>query len=364
MVGLRRRCLPACGLIILLLLVGCGFQEPPPPTSLALTSPTLTPAPASEHVLARCVRVVDGDTIEVDIAGRLYKVRYLGIDTPETVHPQEPVEWMGPEATQVNRALVEGRDVYLEKDVSETDKYGRLLRYVYVAAPSGQLVFVNEELVRQGYAQVYTYPPDVRYQGLFLQAQQEAREAERGLWGPREGAATLPPADEPGVLPSLTPVPVLPSPARSPTAWPTPPSSTHTPPTQPASTPLPPPPSELPSTPEPTAPSSPGRVVITSIYYDGQVYRVESDEYVVIENVGGVAVDLAGWRLNAGDPGQDFWFPAFLMQPGQVCRVYTNEDHPEWCGFSFGSGRALWNNDGECGYLFDAAGAEMSRYCY
>ena len=91
---------------------------------------------------------------------------------------------------------------------------------------------------------------------------------------------------------------------------------------------------------------------------------MESDEYATIKNVGGAPVNLSGWRLNADDPGQDFWFPDFVLQPGQECRVYTNEVHPEWCGFNFGSGSALWANAGECGHLFDSAGVEVSTYCY
>jgi LysM repeat protein len=108
----------------------------------------------------------------------------------------------------------------------------------------------------------------------------------------------------------------------------------------------------------------PANVQITSVSFDGAVAQVESDEYAVITNRGGTAVNLAGWRLNAGDAGQDFVFPSFDLQPGQSCRVYTNEVHPEACGFSFGSGQALWNNGGDCGYLYDAAGNEVSRYCY
>ncbi|MEF3274624.1 MAG: thermonuclease family protein [Chloroflexus sp.] len=135
--------------------------------------------PTSEWVAARVIEVIDGDTIRVDIDGKTYTVRYIGIDTPETRHPSRPVEWMGPEATAANRQLVENQIVYLERDVSETDRYGRLLRYVFLADGT----FVNAELVRLGYAQVATYPPDVRYQSLFLALQQEARAAERGLWG-------------------------------------------------------------------------------------------------------------------------------------------------------------------------------------
>lgn len=118
--------------------------------------------------------MVDGDTIKVEIEGTTYRVRYIGIDCPETVHPQKPVGWMGPEACEANRRLVEGETVYLEKDVSETDQYGRLLRYVFLA--DGTLV--NAELVRQGYAQSATYPPDVRYQDLFLEIQNVPH-----LWG-------------------------------------------------------------------------------------------------------------------------------------------------------------------------------------
>ncbi|MFC1988661.1 thermonuclease family protein [Chloroflexota bacterium] len=104
-------------------------------------------------------------------------VRYIGMNTPETVHPTIGEEPYGQEASAKNKELVEGKIVRLEKDVSETDQYGRLLRYVYVDD-----VFVNAELVRLGYAQVSTYPPDVKYQDLFLQLQREAMEAGRGLW--------------------------------------------------------------------------------------------------------------------------------------------------------------------------------------
>jgi hypothetical protein len=90
----------------------------------------------------------------------------------------------------------------------------------------------------------------------------------------------------------------------------------------------------------------------------------ESDEYAIIKNTGGSAVNLGGWRLNAGDEGQDFWFPGFELGPGQECRVYTNESHPESGGFSFGSGSALWNNKGDCGHLYNADGVEVSTYCY
>jgi micrococcal nuclease len=136
---------------------------------------------------ATVLRVVDGDTIVVDRGRGSERVRYIGVDTPETVKPGSPVEWMGKEASAANRALVEGRDVILERDVSEVDRFGRLLRYVWVAEGTG-LLLVNLELVRLGFAQVVTYPPDVRYVDLYLDAQRAARDAGLGLWGePAEG---------------------------------------------------------------------------------------------------------------------------------------------------------------------------------
>ena len=311
----------------------------PRPTNTS--RPTNTPTPAFERTEAQVVAVIDGDTIKVNIGGEVYTVRYIGIDTPETVHPSKPVEWMGREASAANEELVGGQTVYLEKDVSETDRYGRLLRYVFLADGT----FVNAELVRLGYAQVSTYPPDVRYQELFLEMQEEAREAGRGLWGPTPTATTRP---------TLPP----------PTATPIPPTATLMPTEPPTATSAPVLPTDTPTPPPTKAPTAPGDVQITYIYYDGQIPRVESDEYAVIKNVGGSPVNLAGWRLNAGDPGQDFGFPDFVLQPGQECRVYTNELHPESCGFSFGSGQAIWNNEGDCGHLYDSTGAEVSTYCY
>jgi len=122
---------------------------------------------------AICIRVIDGDTIEIkDEAGKIFKVRYIGIDTPEKGDPYYK------EATDANSSLVLNKQLRLEKDVSETDKYGRLLRYIY----AGDL-FVNAYLVEEGYAQVSTYPPDVKYANYFLELQQEARENGKGLWG-------------------------------------------------------------------------------------------------------------------------------------------------------------------------------------
>ncbi|MCX5751918.1 MAG: thermonuclease family protein [Candidatus Saganbacteria bacterium] len=120
-------------------------------------------------------RVVDGDTIQL-FSGE--KVRYIGIDTPETKHPKKPVQYFGKEASEANKKLVGGKQVRLEFDVQKRDKYGRLLAYVYVGD-----VFVNAWLVENGFAQVMTIPPNVKHQELFLKLQKQARENNRGLWG-------------------------------------------------------------------------------------------------------------------------------------------------------------------------------------
>jgi micrococcal nuclease len=134
-----------------------------------------SPVPAADFAAVKVLRVVDGDTIEIEGGQR---VRYIGIDTPETVDPRKPVQCFGKEAAAKNRVLVEGQEVRLEKDISDTDRYGRLLRYVYVGD-----TLINELLVSEGYAHASSYPPDVKYQEKLRAAEEEARAEERGLWG-------------------------------------------------------------------------------------------------------------------------------------------------------------------------------------
>lgn len=169
--------------------------------------------------------IIDGDTIDVEMGGRVYRVRYIGIDAPErgTYYYQE--------ATDANAALVEGQEVILVKDVSETDRFGRLLRYVYLLDGT----FVNAELVRRGFAQVATFPPDVRHQELYLQLQQEARDAGSGLWAASVVAAVTP-TWTPAPLPTWTPAPLA--------TWAVVPPTVAAPPTEvaPPTEPPPPPP--------------------------------------------------------------------------------------------------------------------------
>lgn len=126
---------------------------------------------------AKVIKIVDGDTIEVDIAGNQFSVRYIGIDTPETSDPNSPVQFYGPEANDRNSELVMGKDVILVKDVSETDRFDRLLRYVFINE-----VFVNEVLVTEGYAVAKEYPPDTACHIVLSTAQDKAKSGNVGLW--------------------------------------------------------------------------------------------------------------------------------------------------------------------------------------
>src|SRR3954470_6404280 len=124
-------------------------------------------------------RVVDGDTVHVRIGGDDEAVRYIGVDTPETVKPDTPVQCFGKAASAYNHRLVEGQPVRLRFDAERRDRYGRLLAYVYRARDG---LFVNAALVRGGYARTLTIPPNVAHAEEFRRLASVARRAGRGLW--------------------------------------------------------------------------------------------------------------------------------------------------------------------------------------
>jgi micrococcal nuclease len=128
-------------------------------------------------IAAAVTRVVDGDTVEATVGGSSEDIRYIGIDTPESVAPGEPVECFGHRAAEFNRKLVEGQAVRLVLGEERRDQYGRLLAYVYRGDE-----FVNATLLRRGYARTLTIAPNDRFAGLFARLEQEAGNAGRGLW--------------------------------------------------------------------------------------------------------------------------------------------------------------------------------------
>jgi micrococcal nuclease len=173
-------------LLSVLLLGSCARAE----IHLEAQAPATWNQEPGGHEVATVIRAVDGDTIVVQIESRVegpgagkaqpggeYRVRLIGIDTPESVKPGSAVECFGKEASAAAAALLEGNEVRLVKDVEETDSLDRLLRYVYLGDE-----MANARLVVNGYAFAYTYPPNVRHADLFVELQRQAREADRGLW--------------------------------------------------------------------------------------------------------------------------------------------------------------------------------------
>ena len=173
-------------LCLVLLLSACGGHQ----VDLGRQSPATAADEPGGYEIAEVTRVVDGDTVEVRITersdgpgaglaeiGETYSVRLIGIDTPESVKPGSPVECFGKEASSATNSLLDGQTVTLVKDVEETDRYERLLRYVYLGEE-----MANARLVLNGYASAYTYPPNVRHSRLLMELQRDARDNNRGLW--------------------------------------------------------------------------------------------------------------------------------------------------------------------------------------
>ena len=264
--------------------------------TLSLVACEHPPAVPPDAVEAFATRAVDGDTIEVEIGGESYKVRYIGIDTPELHHPTKPVGYYAQEAYEKNRVLVEGKTVFLEKDVSETDHYGRLLRYVYV-----EDVFVNAYLVQHGYAQASTYPPDVKYQDRFVELQQEAREAGRGLWGP--------------VLTPASPGEVVIDPDCS--------------------------------------------------QYDapGDDHQNLNEEYVCFTSQSDHPVVMTGWSVNKR-PDKWYIFPEFVLSPAASVRLHSGREMDTATDLYWGDSQAVWRNGHDSAYLYDADGKLIDEYSW
>jgi endonuclease YncB( thermonuclease family) len=247
---------------------------------------------------ALVVGVIDGVTIEVEIDGEPYLVRYIGIDMLDS--SQDPGIWT--QMAEKNRQLVEGKSVLLVRDISDVDSLGRLLRYVIVGG-----MFVNRELVEQGYAIASPVPPDLRCEATLLQVEMSATAAKRGLWAP------------------------APTPTRT--------------------------------FPAPTATvATTGLMEVIRVSRRGTGWQ-DPDEYVEIRNSDIEPIQLQGWTLRDSE-NHVFTFPGFVLGPGQYCRVFTNYYHASSCGFSYYSPSPIWDDDGDCAYLRDSLGNLISTFCY
>lgn len=173
------------GLLVLVLLVILGYEhilpEPAVMVQEAMESGAASSAPQSNRIEVSVDRVIDGDTFVAKKAdGQLIKVRLLGIDTPETKHPKKDPECFGVEASAFLSTVLTNVTVSLETDATQdrVDRYNRMLAYVFLKDGTN----VNEDILRQGYGREYTYNTAYEYQGIFKEAEQEAKDARRGVW--------------------------------------------------------------------------------------------------------------------------------------------------------------------------------------
>ena len=150
-------------------------------TCLILSNCSPGESPLPEGANGRIVKVIDGDTVDVSMNGRTERVRLIGIDTPETKKPNAPIECFGPEATnRINELLPVGTPVFVQRDIVARDPYGRLLGYVY---RSSDRLFVNEDLIVNGYARPLSIAPNTAFTAQFADQSQLARSSRAGLWG-------------------------------------------------------------------------------------------------------------------------------------------------------------------------------------
>lgn len=154
-------------------------------TLLAIVSTAVVACSADDEPLSpgasgRVVEIVDGDTLDIDLDGRVERVRLIGIDTPETKKPGEPVECYGPEATRhLTDLLPPGSEVVVQRDIEARDDYGRLLLYVF---RHGDELFVNGDLVERGFARTLEIPPNTSFSRTLRLLSARAETAKIGLW--------------------------------------------------------------------------------------------------------------------------------------------------------------------------------------
>lgn len=297
--------------------------EGSPPNAVPPTSPAVDPTTEPDATsgigtsterdgeVMTVERIVDGDTLY--LSGLPERARLIGIDTPETVAPDSPVECFGPEATgHLTELVPPGSEVVVTFDVERIDQYDRPLVYLYRASDD---LFVNEAMLADGYAQVVTHPPNVAHVDVFRNAQASAREDGLGLWSADCGEAT----DDPSTVP--------------------------------------PPPTD----------NGGADVTIATIEYDGPGNDVEYDdsEYVALANGSGSSVDVAGWSLT-DEVGHRIVIPSgYAIPGGGTLRVYTGPGNDTTTRYFHGATQAIWNNSGgDTATLHDAGGAVVDQFSY
>lgn len=269
-----------------------------PPTTIPNNNLSLPAGLTPGEVFA----IVDGDTVDITVGDQVVRLRLIGIDTPETKDPNEPVQCFGPEATNRARELLTGQAVLLEADPTqgEYDRYDRLLRYLWLA--DGRLY--NHQMVVEGYATEYTYDKPYKYQQLFRQAEQEAQAQLAGLWSPNtcNGNTSTPTSVK------SPPIVVLPGGGTT------------------------------------------GTMTIDDIQFAG------GDEYIVITNRSSAAQTLDGWSIQSYGgktcrpvAEQIFYFPAgYTLEAGASVRVHSGPQASSAPpGDLFWQANQAWNNNGD-----------------
>lgn len=244
-------------------------------------------------------RVVDGDTLEVDINGKTAKVRLIGIDTPESVHPDANRNSSeGKNASEYTKEQLTGKTVGLEYDVGKTDQYGRILAYAYL--DSG--LMYNAQLAAEGYAQQMTIQPNIKWVELFKDLIADARSSNRGLWAEESDSNT----DQSEEIKTDS------------------------------------------------SPFNSGPVAITVLDYFGEV--------VQLQNNSSEDVDMTGWKLVSTKGNQTFYFPdGFILKAGASIRVVSGKDAANGEGKLKWTTANVHNNDGDDPVeLYNAIGAKVS----
>jgi endonuclease YncB( thermonuclease family) len=265
-------------------------------TSQSFTAPATSADTIRE--MGYVEHVTDGDSIRIMIDGVVHELRYIGIDAPEVGMPYSK------ESTAANQLLVESQVVELESDITNTDPYGRLLRYVFLL--DGR--FVNAELVRLGMATAEEYPPDVKYQAVIKSSEHAAIEAGIGLWAPIS-TSTQEMDLEPNVSIQID-------------------------------------------------------LSCSQFNAPGNDNQNKNEEYVCFINSGPSSIELQGWVIH-DTYGWSYEFPIFTLESSANVRVLTGcgadtSSDLHWCKDE----TAIWNNDGDCVTLLDVDGNEVVNYCY
>jgi len=286
-----------------------GAVVQPSPEAAKILTPTLPVDDDLEciprdtpRVIGVVEGVIDGRTIEVELGdGSIVRVRYLGLNTIVEGQP------LFKQAVEINKELVLGKTVTLVEDEGGRDADGVLLRFVFVDD-----TFVNRQLIQSGYAQA---DGNGSCMDDFIAIMEAAFESDVGFSGMKAEIYGDPFSD-------------------------TPPAGYYN-----------------------EVNDEIYHIEITKVFYDGEMGTHEPDEYVEIRNDDVEAIQLKGWTLS-DESDHIFMFPIFKIEPGQTCRIYTNEEQPDWCGFNYKSKSAIWGNNGDCAILRDGEGVIIDKTCY